>query len=207
MSSRYDRLQYGDKVRVINDSLESYGLVGTVTLVNNNMPTAFVRFEDWHGQGTKELCFKISNLAIILNKSEDGVSGMAVKGNYDVAIVKFVQGTNTTKEYAFALFNECAYVDDFVLCDTSNGYGVAKVVRIVPQNEHTGTPITKEIICKVDFTAFEKRKELRKQKEILKKQMDKMVADNQELILYQAIAEKNPEMAELLTAYKALSDV
>lgn len=207
MSSRYDRLQYGNKVRVINDSLESYGLVGTVTLVNNNMPTAFVRFEDWHGQGSKELCFKVSNLAIILNKSEDGISGMAVKGNYNIAWVKFVQGTNTTKEYAFALFDTDINKGDMVLCDTANGYGVAEVVRIVPQNEHTGTPITKEIVCRVDFTAFEKRKELRKQKEALKKQMDKMVADNQELILYQAIAEKNPEMAEMLAAYRALSNI
>ena len=200
-------IQYGDRVKVVNPSLQSCGLVGTVTLINNNMPTAFVRFEDWHGQGTKELCFNISNLAKISSKNEKGGSVMAIKGNYDVAMVKFINGTNTTKEYAFALFSETAYLDDLVLCDTSNGYHVAKVVSIIPQNRYTGVAVTKEIICRVDFTAFEKRKELRKQKEVLKKQMDKLIADNQELILYQALAEKNPEMAEMLAVYKSLGDV
>lgn len=201
------KLQYGDKVKVIDDSLQSYGLIGTVTLIDRYLPNAHVRFEDWHGQGTKELCFKISKLARTLSKEEEGGNIMAVKGNYDVAMVKFVRGTNTIKEYAFALFDASVCVDDLVLCDTENGYGVAKVVSIVPQSEYTGVVVTKEIICPVDFTAFEERKEKRRQKENLKKQMDKMIHDNQELILYQALAEKSPEMAEMLAAYKSLGDV
>ena len=132
---------------------------------------------------------------------------MAVNGNYNVAMVKFVQGTNKITEYAFALFNSDICSGDLVLCDTANGYNVARVVNIIPKSEYEGCTVTKEIICKVDFSEFEKRKEMRKQKEICKKQMDKIVADNQELILYQAIAEKNPAMAELLSVYKSLADV
>ena len=132
---------------------------------------------------------------------------MAVNGNYYVAAVKFLQGTNTTKEYAFALFDTNIVIGDLVLCDTANGYSVSRVVSITPKDMWEGAVVTKEIICKVDFTEFEKRKELRKQKEALKKQMDKMVADNQELILYQAIAEKNPEMASMLEMYKSLANV
>ena len=132
---------------------------------------------------------------------------MAVKGNYNVAMVKFIQGYNTSKEYAFALFDNDTDVGDYILCDTSQGYNVGKVTKIIPQNEYSGCTVTKEIICKIDFTEFEKRKELRKQKEVLKKQMDKMVKDNQELFLYQALADKNPEMAAMLEAYKALGDV
>lgn len=132
---------------------------------------------------------------------------MEVKGNYNVAMVKFVKGTNTDKEYAFALFGSDIAVGDFVLCDTSYGYGVAQVAKIIPHNEYSGINVSKEIICKVDFTEFNRRIELRKQKESLKKKMDKIVADNKELVLYQAIAEKNPEMAAMLMAYKALSDV
>ena len=134
---------------------------------------------------------------------------MAVKGNYHVAMVRFIQGYNTSKDYAFALFDsdDVVLIGDHVLCDTSQGYNVGKVTNIIPQSEYSGCTVTKEIICKIDFAAFENRKEVRKQKENLKKQMDKMVKDNQELFLYQALAEKNPEMAALLAAYKSLGDV
>lgn len=195
----------GDKVIVTNCGLQSYGLTGIITDHYNCFDTIRVSFEDWHGQGVKELVFRRENISKIINNDE-GNNIMSVKGNYDVAMVKFVRGTNTTKEYAFALFDKNIYENDLVLCDTENGYGVAKVIRIVNQNGYEGI-VTKEIICKVDFTAFENRKELRRYKESLKKQMDKIVADNQELILYQAIAEKNPEMAGMLKAYKELGDV
>lgn len=189
----------GEMVEVTNKDLQSFGLTGVVTGVSSS--TVLVHFEDWNGRGEKELCFKLTNI-----KSK-GEETMAVKGNYRVALVKFIQGSNTYKEYAFALFDFDVNVDDFVLCDTSMGYNVAKVTKIVPQSEYSGCTVTKEIVCKIDFTEFESRKELRKQKDNLKKQMDKMVKNNQELFLYQALAEKNPEMAALLAAYKALGDV
>lgn len=132
---------------------------------------------------------------------------MEVKGNYNVAMVNFLTGSNTSKKYAFALFDNEIVVGDFVLCDTSYGYQVTQVVEIIPYNEYSGINVSREVICKIDFTKFNRRKELRKQKESLKKQMDKMVADNQDLILYQAIADKNQDMAVLLEAYKALGNV
>ena len=84
------------------------------------------------------------------------------------------------------------------------------VRKIISQDEYTRSgnpPVTREVICRVDFKAFEGRIEARKQRELLKKKMDKLVRDNQELILYQAIADKNPEMAALLDQYKALGEM
>ena len=196
----------GAIVEVINKSLQSYGLIGTITNSSNNASSSFVKFDNWHNKGEKELLFKNENLKL---KYEEGKS-MAIKGDYHVAMVKFIQGYGLSKEYAFALFNsdtDVIVIDDHVLCDTSNGYNVGRVTRIIPQSEYHGCAITKEIVCKVDFTKFEKRKEIRKEKETLKKKMDKMVKDNQDLLLYQAIADKNPDMATLLAQYKALEDV
>ena len=192
----------GEVVEVTNKDLQSFGLTGIVVGISGS--TVLVHFEDWNDKGEKELVFRLTNI-----KSK-GENIMAVKGNYHVAMVKFVQGYNTSKEYAFALFNtdtDVVVIGNHVLCDTSQGYNVGKVTNIVPQGEYSGCTVTKEIVCKVDFTEFEKRKELRKQKEALKKQMDKMVKDNQELFLYQALADKNPEMAAMLAAYKAFGDV
>lgn len=52
-----------------------------------------------------------------------------VTGKYKIALVNFLKGTNTTKDYAFALFDDSTNIDDCVLCDTNYGYQVAKVVN------------------------------------------------------------------------------
>lgn len=137
------------------------------------------------------------------NFVEDNIGGnnMKVTGNYVVAKVCFLQGCNTTTQYSFALFDKDVSVGDTVLCDTQNGYAVGKVQCLIPKEDYVGTAVTKEIICKVDFSEFEKRKENRKKKETLKKRMNEMVKENQELVLFQMLAEKNPEMKALLDEY------
>ena len=140
-------------------------------------------------------------------RKEREVKEMEVKGNYRVATCKFLQGTNTTKGYAFALFDDSIKLDDCVLCDTANGYGVARIVNIEAQEEYVGKSVTKEIICKVDFTDFNNRIETRKKKDAIKKTMDKMVKENQEVVLYKMLAESNPDMAKLLEEYQSLSNV
>lgn len=197
----YDEFCIGKKVEVTNKDLQSYGLTGTIEGFYSDY-TVYVHFDEWHGLGSKCLTIAINNLKI---KGENNT--MTVTGNYRVAMVKFISGSNTTKEYAFALFDNEVDLNDFVLCDTAYGYQVAKVVCITHKDAYDGCSVTKEIICKVNFNDYNHRKEVRKQKESLKKQMDKMVKDNQELILYQAIAEKNPDMAALLETYKSLGDV
>lgn len=125
-------------------------------------------------------------------------------GTYNVAMVKMLQGVNTTKEYAFALYDEKVNVDNLVLCDTQYGYAVARVVNIMPLDEYEGVNITKEVICKVDFTDFEKRKERRKKAQKLKSEMDKKVKELQDIALIELMAEKNPELKTMLEEYKSL---
>lgn len=131
---------------------------------------------------------------------------MALKGYEEVAAVKFIDGTNTTKVYHFALYNREVNVGDYALVKSNNGcggsnFGVVQVVGIDAAAEFTGTAPTAEIICKVNMDDYTKRVEIRKEREVLKKKMDKLVKDSQELVIYQTIAARNPEMAELLAAY------
>lgn len=140
-------------------------------------------------------------------KNKEGANNMAeVTGNYRVAKVKFVQGRNLYKEYAFALFDNNVEVGDKVLCDTAEGYNVAEVISIVSKEEYVGCTVTKEIICKCDFTEFKNRATVRQQKKELKAQMDKIARADQDLMLYRAIAEKNPDMAFLLKQYCDLNN-
>lgn len=131
---------------------------------------------------------------------------MELNGYEEVAVVKFIEGTNTTKVYHFALYNREVNVGDHALVKSNNGYGgsnfgVVQVVGIGAAAEFTGTAPTAEIICKVNMDDYTKRVEIRKEREVLKKKMDKLVKDSQELVIYQTIAARNPEMAELLVAY------
>lgn len=145
--------------------------------------------------------YEISEFDIINDIMEE--NNMKVSGNYLVAEVTFLQGTNTTKRYGFALFNNdvnVVNIGDMVLCDTVNGYTVGKVENILRKDEYVGL-VTREIICKLDFSKFNERKENRVRKEKLKKEMDKLVRENQELALFQMFAEKNPKMKELLDEY------
>lgn len=193
-------IEIGDIVCVSNQALESDGNIGVVVAASDHY--AAVQFEDWNGRGFKELTFKVENLEL----KEKGENNMAVTGNYDIAIVKFIQGYDTSKEYAFALFERCL-PGTHVLCDTKNGYQVGKIQRIENKSEFTGALPTAEIICKVDFSAFESRKAARAERKRLKKEMDRLIAEDRELVLYQALAEKSPAMAELLNAYKELDGI
>lgn len=197
----------GDRVRVISDC-RTYLKVGTVINIFTNRWNknnyASVRLDNGASNNYNELSLqKIGHVDLATNNKENN---MALKGNFRVAVVKHIQGYDVNKEYGFALFDSDINDGDLVLCDNSNGYTVAKVVRIESQVDY-GKDVTREIICKCDFTNFNNRKFMREKQKALKAQMDKMVKENQDLILYQAIAEKNPDMKALLDQYKALGEV
>lgn len=132
---------------------------------------------------------------------------MALTGDFRIATVKFISGYNKNKEYGFALYDYFTIkVNDYVLCDTQYGYNVAKVVDVMSQEEY-GKSVTKEIICKCDFTAYETRKDIRNKVKMVKKKLDKAVKENQNMTLYKAIAKDNSEVANLLSEYEKLLDL
>lgn len=191
----------GDRVVVIS-MCESNGQSGTIERYvdcSHQSRYVMVRLDGGKGRTYNENSLELEE------KYRNEVSNMSFTGNYKIAKIKFIEGYNYEREYGFALFDNGVQIGDYVLCDTSNGYNVGQVQDIVTQTEY-GKNVTKEIICKVDFSAFERRKEIRKQKDELKKQLDKAVRENQDLILYQTIAQTNPEVAKLLADYEALLD-
>lgn len=198
------KFKKGDRVRV-DSCCQSYGKYGTVI--------KYIKYPCWYDAKYVEVrldngtTHSYNEKSLILvneqNNINKGDNNMLI-GNYRVAIVNFLHGTNTIKGYAFALFDTDVNVDDLVLCDTSCGYSVAKVVEIVPKSEYEGVNVTKEIVCKVDFTNFETRKENRAKAAKLKVDMDKKIKEMQELAVFEMMAEKNPELKEMLKAYKEL---
>ena len=95
----------GDRVRVISDC-RTYLKVGTVikTFTNrwNNNNYVSVILDNGVSNNYNELSLeKIGHVE--LTKENENMS-KEVQGNYCVAMVRFVNGTDTTKRYAFALF-------------------------------------------------------------------------------------------------------
>lgn len=170
------KFKSGDRIIVTAEYIQSYKQIGTI--LNYYSPTSCkIRFDNWNGLGRKELVIK----EIYLERYEDNMA--AVKGNYKVAMVKFPEWVNTTKDYAFALFDDTIKKDDYVLVDTTRGFSVGKVSEVKSQVDYDGVTVTKEVVCKVDFADFEKRKENRKKKNALRKRMMQEYSLNPKLLL------------------------
>lgn len=128
-----------------------------------------------------------------------------VTGNYRIAIVNLINEPNTTKPYAFALFDTYIICGDYVLCDTSYGYKVAHVIDIVDKEDYDGCIVTREIICKVNLNPYLERKAERARKKELEKLLDDAIKikNQSKLYLYEIVAANNPEIKVLLDEYKA----
>lgn len=219
-----DKCKYvkGDRVRIISNC-DSHNQTGVILNYLN-----LSQYHRYYKRNNKYVRVKLDNGDIkkynensllyighveLTLEEENMAFGNEVQGNYHVAMVRFIQGTNTSKYYAFAMFEPeigNVTIGDKVLCDTAQGYNVAEVIDIMSKKEYYeahSTIVTKEIVCKVDFSAFNNRITVRRERQSLKAEMDKLVQENHDLILYQAIAEKNPAMAELLAQYIAFGNV
>jgi hypothetical protein len=190
----------GDRVRV-SSGCNTHGRCGTVTRYIAHPCAKYVQVQLDNGSLRS---YNEASLELLNKKEEDII--MKVNGNYNVAMVKLLKDANisTTTKYAFALFDNEIACEDLVLCDTVNGYVVGKITDIITQDEYQGNAVTKEIICKVDFAAFEQRKANRIKAHQIQKEMDKKIKGIQEMMLYEMMAEKNPELKEMLEQYKAL---
>ena len=207
-----DNLFYkGDIVKVSNPNLKTHAKVGVVLCTDGQSVEIQIK-------GLPKLTYYGGNLELVRRETdapqevcekfkED--NDMVVKGNYDVAVVNFIQGVNTEKGYVFALFDADIAVGDTVLVDTCNGYCLAVVQDIFCKKDADSLGYqlpTKEVICKVDFTAFNDRKEKRAKAAQLKRDMEKKVKELQEIAVFELLAEKNPELAEMLSEYKNLAE-
>ena len=126
---------------------------------------------------------------------------MKIDGEYKIAVVNFLTGIKG-RGYSFALFDDTIRVGDKVLCDSNGTYAVAEVTDIKEDTENHN--VTKEIICKLDFSGFMKRKKKRERKKYLKEKMDKLARKHQSLDLYKLIADKDEDMKKMLEEYEAL---
>ena len=82
---------------------------------------------------------------------------------------------------------------------------IAKIIEVNPPGvKQKSVRYGREIIAKVDFTAYEERQEKRERLIKLKNQMDAKVHELQKNAIYEMFAEKDPAMKQMLDEYKEL---
>lgn len=141
-----------------------------------------------------------------IDKMEDNrMKNQQLINGYKVARINFKGSEAITN---FALYDDAIKVDDFVLCMTGHhGEAIGRVVEIVPKNDELeGLDVSygREVICKIDYSAYEDRKIRLKKISKLKVKMAKKREELNELAVYQALAKDCPEMADMLNELKEL---
>lgn len=144
----------------------------------------------------------------IIDNYETEEAEIMLKG-FKVAGISFLEGTNTGCVYAYALYDESITVDDIVVVQTGHhGLAVAKVVDIdAPGIGTDSVKHGREVIAKVDFTAFNERKEKAARLAKLKVEMDRKVEELQNVAIYELLAEKDTALKDMLDEFKALSAI
>lgn len=193
---------YGDKVLIKSEGVYN-GWVGTVV-------------GKWDGYRYKN-CFKVKIQSIYVNTTIcvsgdnlikiEGENVMAkLTGYKQIAAIK--QGYST---YYYAIYDDGRkyYPGDSVIVSGAASGMVQKIEEIIDPEEAANRMgnknITAEIVAYVDMSAYEERVEKRKEVAELKKKMDQVIKQMDESNKYEMYAERNPELKEMLEAYKKLA--
>lgn len=132
--------------------------------------------------------------------TDEGVTKM--EGNYRIALVKFLEGSNTDKAYEYACYNNNLAVNDKVVVKTAHhGFSVGVITGFA---ENVGQEVTREIVGWVDFKPYEQRIEARKRRDELRKEMAKKAAQMQEIALYKLLAQEDATMSAMVKEYTEL---
>ena len=142
-----------------------------------------------------------------IEKYESEETTTMLKG-FRTAYISFLEGTNTERTYAYALYGSEIVEGDIVVVQSGHhGLGIAKVVGISPEGTNLdAVQCGREVIAKVDFSAFNARKEKAARLNELKNEMDHKVKELQNLAIYEMLADKDPALREMLDEFKSLSE-
>lgn len=147
--------------------------------------------------------FKAKHLESLDRKEQKAMKPRVMEGNYRVVGVKFLDNTNGTI-YPYACYDQSVEVGDIcVVKSAHHGFGIAEVVE---HNILTKADITREIVCKCDFSEYHRREATRKRMDELKELMQKRADALQELVLFEMLAKNDPAMTSMLNEYNTLKE-
>ena len=191
----------GDRVRIKHKKYTNVPVGATGTIRNRYSFSYAIVIDGIDNPRSDYNCFYFTERQIE-SLHETIKEEKTMEGNYRIALVRFLEGTNTDREYEYACYDYTIEENDCcVVMSAHHGIGVAQVVKLMPKDDRK---LTREIICKADFTDYNIRCDKRKAKAELEKKMKKRATELTELSLYKMLAEHDPSMRELLSEYEAV---
>lgn len=188
----------GDRVKVLDDNYRgrTVGLVGTVRSAYDG--SIAVNLDCLNNDRSKYGCYYFKPKQLEFLKGEMNI----MDGIYRVALVNFMEGSNTSTDYEYACYDDFVREGDICVVKTAHhGFALAKVRAFA---EASTKPVTREIVCVADFTDYNERVERRERSAKLMQEMKKRAAAAQEIMIYKTLAAQDPEMAKLLAEYEQL---
>lgn len=147
--------------------------------------------------------FRTAQVEVIADDMTESEDKFMIDG-YKVAGVSFLNGTNESTVYVYALYDDNITVNDTVVVKTGHhGFAVAKVVTL-DDTKLGKVRYDREIVCKVDMTTYEERKKKEERAAKLKQAMDAKVKELQSQAIYEMLSEKDPTLKAMLDEYKTL---
>ena len=143
---------------------------------------------------------------LILISKKENEQMAKLTGYKQVAVIKQNYGT-----YYYAIYDDGRKYcpgDKVIVSGAASGtvHTISEVIDAEEAVNRMGNKnITAEVIAYVDTSAYEERVAKRKEAEELKKKMDQVIKQMEENNKYEMYAEKNPELKEMLNAYKRLT--
>lgn len=202
-------------VVIITDSSSEYqhnyiGKIGTIEKAFRTKDKVImygVRFENLRNPRSSKglFWFRTNSLSInhsthsVTNESED----IPMFENYVVAKIQFM---NDIPVHSYALYDFDIQADDIVVVQTGHhGFALAKVHEVITHPEaKKEVKCGRQVVCKVDFSAYNARQEALRRAEELKRSMDAMLKETQAMAIYEMFAEKNPSLKAMLNEFKTL---
>lgn len=202
----YPSIRAGSRVRVIEQTKYKHNLVnkiGTVRTVHQS--NIAVVFDDVKNENSSYgyFYFLDSQLEKITDENMEENNMSNITNYLNIAKVKFIDNPNSCT-YEYANFDPELKVGDLcVVKPAHHDMTLAKIVEIVDCND---IKVQREIIAKVDTSAYDNRVKVRKQAAELKNKMQERAKQLQDIALYQMLAKDDPAMMELLNEYQTLAN-
>ena len=200
------KFEIGDYVKIINyfpyssSYLNKYaGHKGEIQRISGS--SIGVKLEDLTNQnsGYGLFWFKREELKLVNKKPQEEYF---MDKNYHPVIINFISGSNTDVPYTYAAYEDYTEGDYVVVHTGHHGMAIAKVKSMGTEDDKV--EYGREIICKIDMTAYNDRKARAKRKAELKSKMEAKVKELQETAIFEMLAKEDAGLAEMLKEFKEL---
>lgn len=112
--------------------------------------------------------------------------------------VKFVGQTQNDKEYSYLTDIMDMAVSDLVVVDTMYGFKTAIVTKVQALSKTARDAATRWVVCRVDLEEFKSKLEKYELVQEIENEFEEEMASSNRIKYYQAAAEVNPRIGELI---------